>query len=547
MNQEETLALFAKGCDAWNAWAEKLLADRERLRKEGGWQEADFDEEPSWKTKDWLDAAKADFAEQEFPKDADFQQLIFPGEAEFTKATFSGNAPFRKATFSGTAEFEGATFLGDAWFNGATFSGDAGFAEATFSGDAWFNGATFSGHARFDKAIFSGDARFIDETTFSGDTWFNGAEFKGLAWFAGATFSRRAEFIGATFSGNAVFTGAKFREIGVFNAATFSDDAQFGGARFGDEKFTGRAYFKKATFSGDTWFGGAKFGDIAVFELAAFEGSTSFDSAEFKEDASFLAIDVKTVFSLAGTTFRRVPDFIQAHFAEAPRLDDLRIEPRRFWRRTRTRVGKALLAARWRALKRLAIQGHDHARELRFFRGELLARRWSEDKPWHAAFWFGVIYQLLSDFGRSILRPLLWLSASVVFFTDRYLSLHPRFEGKSSPLVDWLFYRLSSSDVEATPLACVAGSVTPWLDALFLSVHKGLLILGGLPGEKLNQIYACLYGIQPSNGGQPSRLPESFTPVIPDGATAWGLLQYPLSAVLIFLALLAIRNHFRIK
>ena len=97
------------------------------------------------------------------------------------------------------------------------------------------------------------------------------------------------------------------------------------------------------------------------------------------------------------------------------------------------------------------------------------------------------------------------------------------------------------------PLACVAGPGEAWLAAMNLSIHKGLLFLGLVPRNKLNEIYACLYGIHPIDGPQPSQLTASFSPAIPDGVTALSFIQQPLSAVLIFLFLLAIRNHFRIK
>ena len=67
-------------------------------------------------------------------------------------------------------------------------------------------------------------------------------------------------------------------------------------------------------------------------------------------------------------------------------------------------------------------------------------RRWLVDKPWHALFYFGLLYELLSDFGRSVLRPLL----------------------------GWV---------------------------LGLSLRNALVLPGGGSATRLDQIYACLYGI----------------------------------------------------
>jgi hypothetical protein len=38
MTRDETIALFLKGKDAWNAWAEDMLAQRKALEESGQWQ-----------------------------------------------------------------------------------------------------------------------------------------------------------------------------------------------------------------------------------------------------------------------------------------------------------------------------------------------------------------------------------------------------------------------------------------------------------------------------------------------------------------------------
>lgn len=575
MNKEESLALLVQGPKAWNAWAEKMLAERDRLQTTNLWEEA---------PERWIAAAKADFSGHTFEETANFSGLIFPGDASFYGTVFNGPTEFTQTVFEGGALFNDAHFRMTAWFARTKFDSGARFNTTTFFDAAEFNSATFTDAAHFDSATFKADARF-QNATFSGLAEFRGATFSRIAEFNKATFGGIAEFNEATFSGTAEFDRADFSRVARFRAKIFSAEARFTNVNFKDEAqfvgtpFKGKAWFTgaklkgftrfdKTTFEDEAHFGRATFLDIAWFKAATFKGRTefqqarfedrtSFDRTQFNRLTSFLAIEVKSAFSLAGATFLVLPDFIQAHFAEAPRLDNSRIEPcdqkevdskakktpppdaapagspsgglsirgslpDRF-------KGDSDRAARWRALKRLAIQGHDHARELEFFRGELLARRWSEDKPRHAVFWFGLLYQVLSDFGRSMLRPFLWWAVSIVCFTGGYLACHPAFDGK-----------LADSD-------CVAGSGDAWIAALNLSLHKGLLVFGQLPLSKLNQTYACLYGIHIEGAQEPDQLPASFSPVIPDAVTALGFVQYPLSAVLIFLLLLAIRNHFRIK
>jgi hypothetical protein len=557
LNREQSLALFATGRDAWNAWAEKMSGERAALEAEGTWVDDPFESEWNEPTRAWHAAAAADFSAYTFQEPAEFSGFVFPGDARFGEASFSGDADFYSATFSGHAEFGKATFTGKAWFDGTTFTGDALFDRTTFTGEARFDKVTFTGAARFKGATFMGDAAFgeatfkggagfdgatfmgdagLEAATFAGDAGFGRANFADSAWFGAATFVGDAEFVGVTFAGDAGFDAATFAGRAWFSGAIFREGAGFGGA----------------TFTGDAWFGGATFAGRAGFLQAVFEGIADFDHAKFEGSANFRAIEAKSAFSLASANFLVVPDFIQAHFAEAPRLDDCRIAPPRVWPTTPARVkdsftGDPGLAARWRALKRLAIQGHDHAREQAFFKGELKARRWGEDRPWHAVFWFGVFYQVLSDFGRSPWRPLLWWGASVLGFAGLYLGRHPVLAEESASGFAWALGRWTGAGGEAPPLACVAGPGEPWVAAMNLSLHKGLLFFGLVPLDKLNRIHACLYGVHPANAAQPSRLPDTFSPVIPDGVTALGFIQHPLSAVLIFLILLAIRNHFRIK
>ena len=244
-----------------------------------------------------------------------------------------------------------------------------------------------------------------------------------------------------------------------------------------------------------------------------------------------------------------MPDFIQAHFAEAPRLDNSHIrpgfiEPRRFWDHLFPRVKRDVnRSACYRALKRLAIDGHDHVREQEYFAGELRSLRGCPDRllpnplnwfrrddagkrrrawPGGARYWFGLGYQLLSDFGRSMLRPLGWWGLSVAGFAWAYLA------------------RAKFSD------GCAVGESTPWSAALGLSIRKALPFAGIASSEKLNQIYACLYGIH-GDSARLAALPDRFTPVIPDAVDYLGMVQLVLSILLLFLFLLAVRSHFRIR
>ena len=179
---------------------------------------------------------------------------------------------------------------------------------------------------------------------------------------------------------------------------------------------------------------------------------------------------------------------------------------------------------------RLAVQGHDHEREQLFFKGELLARRWVADKPWHARFWFGLFYQVLADFGRSLLRPFLWLVTGWFMGAWFYLGQHaPKTGSRLSGIDAALRWLNPFGGAAATAQTC-----DQVVASFGLSLHK-TLFAGFGSADKLKQFYACLYGGQ------------AAAPVIPDAVSFAGVAQALYSAVLIFLLLLAVRNHFRIK
>ncbi|MCY4385871.1 MAG: pentapeptide repeat-containing protein [Desulfurellaceae bacterium] len=475
MNMEETLALYAQGKEAWNTWANELLARRE-------------DSEA------WKDAARVEFAPLGF-QEVDFSGFIFPGNALFLNTTFLTDVRFLKAVFMGSALFREVTFKGAAWFEEATFERPALFREATFERSSVFNEVIFKDVAGFQGVTFEDTSRF------------GKVRFKNTALFEGATFER-----------GAIFSGAAFRDVVEFRGATFEEAAVFGEVRFKN-----KALFEEATFKGATLFPRATFEEAAVFGLSTFEHSTSFYGVTFCAKADFKAVQGNSVFAMTDAEFLEVPDFQQATFVQAPRLDNVNIESRHSRNISFTAIksffrGDLEKEGRWRALKRLATQGHDHASEQLFFRGELLARRGVTDRYWHASFWLGVFYQLFSDFGRALIRPLLWWAVGVLVFAGIYLSHYP---GNG----EWFL------------LECIAGTGKPWVAALGLSLHRSLPALSGFR-DTLPQFHACLYGVHSES---------PFRPIIPDVVSFLSVPQVLFSAVMIFLFLLAVRNHFRIK
>ena len=530
-SKDEARAIAHEAAKAhWNAWAGPLLAERKAMEADGRWAaEKDWRgslEPENAETRAWMEKAAADFSRCLF--------LVRGGEGtqetagEHSKEDGSGEPPVKSIQLEG---------------NGADFSG------FVFPGTATFESATFSGYATFESATFSGDARFAS-TTFAGNATFASATFES-ATFESATFSGRARFESATFTGPASFESATFTGNANFKSATFN-----GNARFESATFTGPASFDSATFSGDASFKSTTFSGNARFESATFTGNARFESARFRSEANFIAINSQRAFRLIDARFQwRVPDFLSAKFAEPVLLDNVQlaagIEPGGLLRSIFgglllwiTGGFDAALSAKYRALKRLAIQSDDHRNEQIFFRGELRGRRYNEDKPWHPAFWVGILYEVASDFGRSILRPILLLFALSLVSSWFYLGRHtladvsPRAQLQAR-FLSHLPDRTGALFAAAQPaqaLSCKQGKGDPAAAAVLLAIRQSSVI-GALDSSKNAQIYTCLYGTD----GDPK------APVVPGAVVLWGIGQTLLSAALWFLFLLALRNQFKIK
>ena len=467
MNRKESLELFEQGEDAWNAWANDLLAEKNALKLADIWMGGD---KSQWndETSSWHKKAKADFSNHTFESDVYFSNFHFPGEVLF-----------RSANFQKYANFESAVFIYDANFRGVTFSKYCSFRNSTFTKKAGFLEVEFKDFANFRNVVFKSEANF-DSTKFSHSSWFGFAIFKGIASFIGTDF--------------------------------------FGRANFENAKFKSEAYFAEATFFRGAIFKNVEFEGVALFQQCSFKSAVFFGESSFKELAIFRAISGKGVFSLYNVKFSSLPDFIEAHFEEAPQFDSVELEPVRF-PRLQAHETETNYPSRWRALRRLAIQAHDYERESQFFKGEIVARRGTEDKFTHARFWVGWLYQLLSDFGRSMGLPLLWLGFSLLSFAIFYACQSP---------ADWYLPLVK-------PVSCVDGSGASRIVALGVSVINAFPFAAISSSDLLNQYYACLYGIQES------------APVIPYVVTFASAIQFFVSAVLLFLFFLAVRNHFRIK
>jgi uncharacterized protein YjbI with pentapeptide repeats len=548
MTRDETIALYLKGREAWNAWAEKMLAEQKAMEADGRWNE-------NWR--EWTEQALVDFSHclflikgAEGIKEAaveakevnagaeppvksisleadriDFKEFVFPGPANLASAIFTGAPNFWSATFTGAANFQQVTFPGHTSFQHATFTGPANFRITSFGDYANFRSVAFSRDTEFLNATFTDDADF-KSATFAESAVFANSTFTGRAYFQSATFSRGANFQRTTFAAGANFEGA-----------TFTDSADFRDATMG----------------------------FAAFRSATFMKAPSFVETKFLGGADFSGARVERAFDMTGAQFEIVPAFNQSDFKQPPDLDNVTFPLPRFWR-----GGKAELIAQYRAIRRMALLGADYEREQMAFKGEIRSKRWSQHKLYHAGFWYGILYDALSDFGRSTWRPLgAWL-ACIAIFAVYFLGQSPQMVTKrkemhlSGPLGQISSFSTVAFETAKSPSTafCFPGTkpapgktsqvpdgfsglveearATTNLvnEALSIAYHNAVIILDS-SGDSAHRAFGCLYGVERYGGNPVAFVPRSV-------AIASGI-QKLFSAIFIFLFILAVRNMLRVK
>ncbi len=512
-----------------------------------------------------------DLANFIFPEEVNFNNTIFKDKVDFSKAEIKEQATFQGASLEQGAKFYKTIFNDLSYFGNAQFKGDVNFDRAWFRDISYFNETRFKNSSSFCQIEFEKCANF-SKSRFTGETIFSAAQFRADAIFSGAIFKGEPDFENAVFLGISDFKKVIFKEK----------------ANFRDATFIGTADFQEAVFLKGADFRGASFNGEAFFHAVDFFKTTNFSQARFNHVADFEAIEVKRAFSLADAQFlNQVPNYSQAHFAESPRLDHVEVRPfikkkspfswhRYFWQERflsyfkrgfhRTFFQNPLNSWRrfsnfdrnpndeayYRALKRLAIQSHDHENEMEFFAGELRSRRHLKDfasphKGLASAlrYWAGVLYEVTSDFGRSLWRPAAWWGATFALFASLY------------------FANANPSALEKCREAKV---LTPFAAANTIAAKHSLPFFTMDRTEKLKRSYGCLYGAAPlyhasyydqQNTGQPKAHSTPKTPLatrrlhmapsVPGWVTFLGVGNMVLSLIFIFLLLLAIRNQFRIK
>ena len=174
-------------------------------------------------------------------------------EATFRAATLRG-ANFRQSTFEKGADFSGAAFLGTAEFAGSKFAKPARFSRAKFDKTV-FDWARFDA-AKFDRSSFKKAASFY-ECDFTGTANFRNAVFRGKSYFSGSEFGAAADFSDATFA-----MPMHFRAIKAKCPALVRFDGNVSNVSFLDTDVKETTFGSRTTWSPGAAVGGGRLGRL---------------------------------------------------------------------------------------------------------------------------------------------------------------------------------------------------------------------------------------------------------------------------------------------
>ena len=144
------------------------------------------------------------------------------------------------------------------------------------------------------------------------------------------------------------------------------------------------------------------------------------------------------------------------------------------------------------------------------------------------------MYGGVANYGRSLARPFMLWVASVLAFGFYYFSQRGQeSSAHQAPanLNEWL-----TSVTLAEKFPCAAGTSNRIGEALYLSFRSAFLKLDWSDAAPARRIFGCLYGTEPSGGV-----------IVPLGVSAVALAQAALSAALVFMFLLALRNLLKVR
>ena len=485
--QAECLKYFEAGAEAFLAWQKswQQLAKQKILEEncdatgtvEGvGQAQIQFRE----MAKSRLDFSRHTFAcwkgarGYKFLYDANFTYAIFEDYADFKGSIFRGKADFTHAEFGSVADFRGCQFQKIALFQSVIIREDAYFQNAKFKGDAYFGKHHFTSDDRSNETTFRGVVRFW-EATFSGVADFGAVDFEKWVSFFRTKFHSEINFRYANFKAASSFENAEFKNVVHFENAKFnfpsSTIPSFRTVNIGSTRLDFSPYL-----SGDA--------EDAVFKI------NYFDEESIKE-------------AIINIQFLKHLSEQHGQIDQALNFNAMELRAK-YWQ-----VVEPLRAQNLPLLERLF---------KRYFNGEW----WAMRPTW--------LYGLLSDFGRSYMRPLLAYIAVFVFTFIFMLGFEIYFATEHNPTNCPYLHEVVSLEckVELEGILPLDGYDAAWGYAMYHAT--GLVDFTG-DSKMKEAITLRLYG----------------KPVKSKCAQLFGALLSIINTALLFLIALGLRNSYRLK
>ncbi len=560
--QKRLVKLARSGAAAWNEWQGVRL---ERVSS-GEWR--DDPEDPNTEIKDctWTVVAPdkqakshdgendpdASTGAQKFvsgvdvtdldPDNVDFSNCCFDSDISFDRFIFRGAVTFNKAKFKGNVSFDHAVFMGDRGLRdrmGLETSAIEVFGDRNFAILCRRRKPTPSDPAsRYEQRFVSNPRRLPDQPrdfdrgldlahlTHNTRVAFSDARFEGWASFRMAWFFDGASFDGARFARGASFENARFDLFADFHGVKFMAKSGFSESDFDEkrlamtaERFEHWAVFKGATFSWRVDFRNARFGGWCSFERSVFHNRAYFSNCVWREGAYF-----------DNARFHQPPRFYDAKLHSNTSFQDADFGPAQAWslcsKRNQKQRDESIRS--WQRLKEEMNRLQRHQDEHEHFAREMAVKKQSLKEQQGCSRWWQwamyKLYEMVSDYGRSALRPLTSMVGFLIFGMLIFFAM-----SLLSKPVNWttseIFARLgtSISITFSSAIPGVSGALEKSGEAQLEHLYCPNAMAGG------NQISSCYANDIP------------FWPQL-----LFFFLQF-VNVIFLFLIGLAIRNRFRIR
>ena len=269
-----------------------------------------------------------------------------------------------------SVRFDSVEFYRALYFSGFIFPNACVFINTRFRRFSSFENAVFINYVNYQNSIFD-----------------------SMVDFTNIKFFNYVDFPNSIFNSNANFSNSVFFQQANINSVCFSGEANFSGAKFSRNNFTS--------------FSETKFDNTTDFLNAELEGETSFARAVFKtHPPSFHGAKLNEGTAFDGVAWPDPPSLptnpIETDDAEKYKLSD--------WEWERARGALEYDIKNYQRLKQMMETLKKHEDELEFFAREMACKQVLHRANGETGkAWLLEMYGALSDYGRSVSRPTVWM------------------------------------------------------------------------------------------------------------------------------------------